>query len=110
MTKGPWRRSPYSWKSGIEGNNPFPKGEDAIAKDPLWSYRYARDILKAPFFKGEEAIATDPKIAYKYARYVIKGPFPKGEKRILNASSDKGRQLSFPINGVDYNNGYEFLI
>ena len=54
----------------------------AIAKDPEWAYRYAKDVLKGQFPLGEPTIAEDPQWAYYYAAEVLKGPFPLGEPAI----------------------------
>lgn len=62
----------------------FPAGEAAIAKSAEHAYGYALIILRAAFPKGEAAIATSGLHAQQYARFVIKKPFPKGEAAIAN--------------------------
>ena len=64
---------------------PFPKGENSIAKNPYYAYVYSKYILNKPFPKGEDAISRRGDLAYKYARNVLKGPFPKGEETIKNS-------------------------
>jgi len=72
---------------------PFPKGEDAIARDSYTSYNYAV-ILERPWPKGEDVIARDPRFAYYYARYVLKDRFPKGEKEIISSEiTDPGNDF-----------------
>ena len=66
--------------------NAFAKGEEAIAKDPEWAYKYARVVIKGRFPAGEAAIAQDSKWAYLYADEVIKGRFPEGEAAIAQDS------------------------
>ena len=78
-------------------NGPFPKGEDAIAKNPFNSLNYARDVLKGPFPKGEKTLATDPVIALHYAVYAKKKPFPEGEASIVkSANATKSYLEKFP--------------
>jgi hypothetical protein len=62
--------------------DPFKAGEAAIAKNAEYSYFYARDILKGPFKAGEAAIAASPVRSYMYAVYILKGPFKLGEEAI----------------------------
>ena len=58
------------------------KQEDVIAKNPLYAYRYALNILKKPFPKGEDAIAIakNPYYAHYYAHYVLKLPEDEARK------------------------------
>ena len=55
------------------------KRERAISKYTVYSYYYARHVLKGPFPAGEVAISRDAEYSYLYAIYVLKGPFPAGE-------------------------------
>jgi hypothetical protein len=73
---------------------PFKLGEPIIAKDPSYAYYYAVDILKGPFPLGEPTIAKDPGYAYYYAKDVLKGPFPLGEPAIAKTAS---RAYSYAI-------------
>jgi len=57
--------------------------EDKIAKNPVKSYQYARDVLEKPFKKGEKAIAKDAYASFGYARNVLKDRFKAGEKAIF---------------------------
>jgi len=50
----------------------FEKGEEAISKDPYYTYWYAQDVIKGRFEKGEEAISKDPYYAYLYAQGVLR--------------------------------------
>jgi hypothetical protein len=45
---------------------PWPKGEDAIAKNPSVSYDYAKDIIKKRFLKAERSIGTSQFYKNKY--------------------------------------------
>lgn len=60
----------------------FDKGEEAIASDGAAALQYATKILKGPFPEAEDEIAKNPKRAYTYAKDVLQGPFPKGEEAI----------------------------
>ena len=53
--------------------------EPAIAKNAMFSYQYAKNILKGPFELGEPAIAKDMEFSYYYAKNILKGEFPLGE-------------------------------
>ena len=83
-----WTKSAqYSyWYARFVLENRFPKGEDAIATDDLWSYRYAKNILKPlgiiGFPQGEDAIATSGRRSCEYAENVLEDRFPKGEDAI----------------------------
>ena len=65
---------------------PFPKGEDAIAKNINFAYRYANEVLKGPFPKGEDTISEFPEQSFHYAYFVLKAPFPKGEDAIARSA------------------------
>ena len=58
------------------------KREAALAKDPMYAYLYAKQVLGKRFPAGEAAIATSTRYAYFYAYYVIDGRFPLGEPAI----------------------------
>jgi len=62
----------------------YTEGEGIIAKDPHFSFLYARDVIKGPFPKGEDAIADIPYYAYNYVIDVIGKRFPKGEDAIMS--------------------------
>lgn len=62
---------------------PWPSGEAAIAKDPMYSRMYAEDVIKGPWPPGEAAIASNAQAACIYAQHVIKGRWPPGEKAIM---------------------------
>lgn len=50
----------------------FLKGEDAISKNAYCSYFYAFVCLKKRFEKGEDAIATDPRASLEYCINIFK--------------------------------------
>jgi hypothetical protein len=58
-----------------------------VAKDRVYAYEYARNILKGPFPLGEPAIATDGGLSYLYAKIILKGPFPLGEPEMAKYAS-----------------------
>lgn len=72
----------YSWWYAEKIHGRFKLGEPAIAKDPHFSYSYARHILEAPFELGEPSIATDGVTAYLYATNILGCRFKLGEKSI----------------------------
>ena len=73
----------FLYAKDILKNKPFKLGEPAIAKHDGYSYEYANQVLKGPFKLGEPTIAKhDGWYSYKYALYVLKGPFPLGEPTI----------------------------
>jgi len=59
----------------------FESGEDAIATDAEYSYKYANHVLEGAFPKGEAIMAKDNIYAYMYAAFLGK-PFPEGEEAI----------------------------
>lgn len=61
-----------------------------LSKDALWSFQYAKKVLKGRFPEGEEAIGKDPALAFAYAKEIIKGRFPEGEDAILNETDRWG--------------------
>jgi hypothetical protein len=74
----------------------FPDGEAAIAKDAWFAYKYAKLVIKGRWQDGEAAIAKDAWLAYRYAKYVIEGRFPPGEKAI--ATSDRKPEYEWRFN------------
>ena len=66
----------------------FPEAEAAIAKDPLWAYSYASQVLKGRWPEGEPAIATNSFTALYYAKDVIKGRWPEGEEAIATSTPE----------------------
>lgn len=60
-------------------------GEETIARDAFFSYRYSVNALhRRRFPPGEKAIAKNSKYAYLYAQEVIRGPWPPGEQAIAS--------------------------
>ena len=72
--------------------------EDKIARYPLKSFQYARDVLQGPFPKGEAAIATDGLFSMWYATQVLHGRFLKGEPAIIAGPVN---HLADYIDGID---------
>lgn len=70
------------WEKYRNNKKELKKYEKYIAKDAVYAYWYALDVLKGPFPAGEAAIAKDTYCAYQYAQYILKGPFPLGEAAI----------------------------
>lgn len=49
----------------------FPEGEPAIAKNKVWAYFYAKEVIKGRFPEGEAAINKDKWLADLYSRFLI---------------------------------------
>jgi len=64
----------------------IPKLEPLISKDALYSYYYARDVIKGRFILAELAIIQDAYFSYWYAIEVIEGRFELGEPVISKDS------------------------
>ena len=60
----------------------FKKGEASIAKDAVWAYEYAEQIIGGRFELGEAAMSKEPQIALDYANNVIGQRFELGEEAI----------------------------
>ena len=75
----------------------FPEGELLIAKNTAYAYSYAVNIIKKRFPGGEAAIAKDGGYAYGYARFIIKGRFPKGEPAIAKSKWKKEYEKLFNV-------------
>jgi mRNA-degrading endonuclease YafQ of YafQ-DinJ toxin-antitoxin module len=64
----------------------FEKGEEIISKSAEYSFYYARDVLKNRFEKGEEAISKSDEYSFRYAKNILKGRFKKGEDAISKST------------------------
>jgi len=69
-------------------NGVFKKGENVMAKDPIYSYMYAK-LLSKPFPEGEDAIAVHAIYAYNYAMDILNARFEQGEDAIKNKEGGK---------------------
>lgn len=72
----------------------FPEGEDAIAKNAMYSYYYCINYMnnkfsskKNRFYKGEDAISKHPSWSYHYAKQIIQGCWPEAEEAIKRNKS-----------------------
>jgi hypothetical protein len=74
-------KASFDYASSIKDR--FPEGEEAIGKDAMLSFKYAKDIIKGRFLEGEPAMAKNPNVAFTYATLVIKEPFKEGEHAIF---------------------------
>ena len=77
----------FFWEKYKNKPEELKKREKHIAKSPIHTYQYARDVLKGPFPLGEEAISKGTQFAYSYARDILQGPFPAGEEAIAKNSN-----------------------
>jgi len=67
-------------KTYIKTHERSPELEPVIARDSLYAYLYAQDVLGHKRFpEGEKAIAKDPRQAYFYAAYVLEKRWPEAE-------------------------------
>lgn len=62
---------------------PFKKGEEIIATNPMLSVIYSKEILKKRFKQAEPTIAKDAKASYEYA-LTHNQRFKEGEQSILD--------------------------
>ena len=67
--------------------------EKIISEDCHYSYKYSI-LLDAPFHIGENAISQSSLYSFLYAKYVLKDQFPIANKIILN-SHFKDDYISF---------------
>lgn len=58
-----------------------------LAQDAQYSFRYAREILKAPFLLADSCIKESPSTAYLYARFVLRAPSPFIEETLKHNAS-----------------------
>lgn len=72
----------FIWEKYKKQPKQLKKHENALAKDPIVSYRYAVLILQNRFPEGEDAIAQSPLYSYFYATNVLNDRFLKGENAI----------------------------
>jgi len=57
----------------------IPELEPFISKDALYSFCYARDVIKVRWEIAEPIISKDAHLSYLYAKNVIKGRWEQGE-------------------------------
>lgn len=87
----------YWYAAGVvEGR--FKLGEEVIATDPRYSYKYAH-LLKRRFELGEKTIAECPEYSYRYSILVIKGRFELGEPTIAQDSQYSYRYACHVLRG-----------
>ena len=94
--------------------------EKRFIESALYSYLYAKDILRGRFYEGEAVIATHPTFAARYAADVIKGRWPEAEATIaldaeqaFNYAQDvvKGRfELGEPAISTNPNIAYRYAL
>jgi lambda repressor-like predicted transcriptional regulator len=63
------------------------KYECIIAKNPEYSYWYAKEIIRGRFVLGEKSISKKSSLSYYYAANVLENKFVLGEKEISKESS-----------------------
>ena len=73
-------------------------GEQTIATNAEYSYRYARDVLKGRFELGEPVIASGALYSFWYAYEAIYGRFELGEAAIAEHGVLKAKY--FDITGI----------
>ena len=57
--------------------------EDIIAQNEVYSFHYAKNILKGKFEKGEEVISKSTEYSFHYAQNILKSRFEEGEESII---------------------------
>ena len=60
------------WEKYKNNFTELKKREPAIAKDAMYAYWYAEDVLQKPFLAGEPAIAKDADYANWYKQFLQK--------------------------------------
>jgi len=74
---------------------------DDVALDPKTAYLYALNMIQEPFPKGETAIARSAKYSYRYAINIIQKRFIKGEKTIKNSNYKESYKEYFNLTDED---------
>jgi hypothetical protein len=69
--------------------------EKNILTSALYSYMYAKDVIKNRWIEAENLISNDAEIVFWYARDVIKGRWPEGEAAINKSEWHKKRYKNF---------------
>jgi len=58
---------------------------DIVTTDPKLAYGYSLNFIQEPFPRGETAIARSAKYSYRYAINILRARFEQGEKVIKNS-------------------------
>ena len=75
---------------------------DVVALDPRMAYLYSLNMIQEPFPKGEIAIARSAKYSYRYAINILKARFIKGEKTIKQSNYKQSYKDYFGIDDDDF--------
>ena len=75
---------------------------DTVALDPRMAYLYSLNWIQEPFPKGETAIARSAKYSYRYAINILQGRFIKGEKTIKQSNYKQAYKDYFSIDDDDF--------
>lgn len=77
--------------------------EPIILTDPLYSFMYARDVIKGRWEEAEEVILNDHCCTYFYAKEVIKGKLPEHmhNQMLLMAISENKNLPNYALLYID---------
>jgi len=75
---------------------------DTVALDPKRAYLYSLNWIQEPFPKGETALARSAKYSYRYAINILQARFIQGEKNIKSSNYKQAYKDYFGINDDDF--------
>ena len=77
--------------------------EPIILTDPLYSFMYARDVIKGRWEEAEKIIILEPYYAFRYAQDVIKGKLPEHmhNQMLLMAISENKNLPNYALLYID---------
>jgi len=70
---------------------------DIVTTDPKMAYYYSLNFIQEPFPRGETAIARSAKYSFRYAINILKGRFKQGEKNIKGSNYEDSYKEYFKI-------------
>ena len=75
---------------------------EEVSLDPKLSYIYALNFIQEPFPKGELAIARSAKYSFRYAINILGARFKKGEKVIRQSNYKELYKDFFNLTDEDF--------
>ena len=70
---------------------------DCVTLDPRMAYNYSLNFIQEPFPKGETAIARSAKYSFRYAVNILQDRFRAGEKNIKGSNYENQYKEYFGI-------------
>lgn len=74
---------------------------EEVCLDPKTAYLYSLNCIQEPFPRGETAIARSAKYSYRYAINILRARFPKGEKVIRQSNYKESYKEYFKLTDED---------